>query len=125
MKSTVLLLLLGSAILVSGASPLIQALGSPFPNARVIEREERKGCGFRYKLRTNASSDDIAAFYKAQAEEAHLGVTADQRSESSAFRMILYGEKGPGRVLSVMIDSDKSARTARIYFVPRRTPSCG
>ena len=113
--------LLGAMI---GGTPVTQPqLGAPYPGAASVGRPERRGCGIRYRFRTEAPADAVAAFYLSQGKTAGLSLVKESGTSLDDTRMIDFGEKGPGRLLFVMIDKG-SPVTGTVYVVRARSPGC-
>ena len=87
---------------------------------------ETAGCGLRYAFTAKASVKQIGDFYRAEAARAHLPLTSHSGDKELDARLLIFGEKGPGRVLSVVIGEAPGETKVRVYYVLDRpmTPGC-
>ena len=116
--------LLGSR--TANAAPQAAPLGEIYPGGRMSSPPEAKGCGGHgYTYDAEAPVKKIADFYLAEAARAGLPLIGDKGDGDSGPRLLAFGEKGPGRVLSVTISHFRAATRVRVYYVVDRPHTAG
>jgi hypothetical protein len=86
---------------------------------------EPKACGQGYTYDVDTTVKTIADFYLEEAARAGLPLVGDRGDGESSPRLLAFGEKGPGRVLSVTISQLPGKARVRIYYVLDRTHRAG
>jgi hypothetical protein len=107
-----ILIALLSGPAAGGATPTPH-LGAPYPGAKVTELERRPGCLVRYAFETAAPLAQIADFYRGEARAAGLLLVSDTAGDAH-YRMLVFGERGPGRMLAAFIHADGRGAKGRV-----------
>jgi len=97
-------------------------LGAPYPDARITELQRRPGCLVRYAFETAAPLAQIADFYRGEARGAGLLLVSDTDAGDPHYRMLVFGERGPGRMLSAFIHADGGGAKGRVVASEARCP---
>jgi hypothetical protein len=90
------------------------SLGAAYPGAKIKGLERLRGCLTRYAFDTKASLAKVADFYRDEARGAGLLLVSDTDAGDPHYRMLVFGEKGPGRMLSAFIHADGGGAKGRV-----------
>ena len=103
--------LVAAALLASHA-----ALGAPFPSGVFSSAPERRACYIRYRLVTNATIEDVANFYKAEAANAGAGLFDDTGMKFHDYRTLTFVTQP--KFMFVVLDRKDGHTSASVNFKP-------